>query len=97
TCEPVLFWAHGDSGDTLARKSNVLQRKRTSYHHYPSQKRGWPKALVGRQQLYWVPQPLVLALLEGRAQEPQLRKPMHLEPVLRNKRSRCNEKPPYRN
>ena len=30
---------------------------------------------------------------EFKAQGPQLLKPMRLEPVLRNKRSHCNEKP----
>ena len=31
------------------------------------------------------------------AHVPQLLKPVRLEPVLRNKRSRCNEKPVHRN
>ena len=31
------------------------------------------------------------------ARVPQLLKPVHLEPVLRNKRSPCNEKPGHRN
>ena len=31
------------------------------------------------------------------AREPQLLKPMHLEPVLCSKRSHCNEKPAHRN
>ena len=31
------------------------------------------------------------------ARVPQLLKPAHLEPVLRNKRSHCNEKPTHRN
>ena len=31
------------------------------------------------------------------AHVPQLLKPVHLEPVLRNKRNHCNEKPAHRN
>ena len=31
------------------------------------------------------------------AREPQLLKPAHLEPVLRNKRSHCNKKSAHRN
>ena len=38
-----------------------------------------------------------LLSLRSRAHEPQLLKPMHLEPTLRNKRSHCNEKPAHRN
>ena len=41
-----------------------------------------------------VPQLLSLC---SRALEPQLLKPARLEPVLRNKRSHCNEKPAHRN
>ena len=39
--------------------------------------------------------PQILSLCSG-AQEPQLLKPMHLEPMLHNKRSQCNEKLVYR-
>ena len=38
-----------------------------------------------------------LLSLRSRAREPQLLKPMRLEPVLRNKRSHRNEKPMHRN
>ena len=38
-----------------------------------------------------------LLSLHSRAREPQLLKPAHLEPVLRNKRSHCNEKPAQHN
>ena len=38
-----------------------------------------------------------LLSLRSRAREPQLLKPARLEPVLRNKRSHCNEKPAHRN
>ena len=38
-----------------------------------------------------------LLSLRSRAREPQLLKPMRLEPVLRNKRSHRNEKPTHRN
>ena len=38
-----------------------------------------------------------LLSLRSRAREPQLLKPARLEPVLRNKRSHCNEKPTHRN
>ena len=38
-----------------------------------------------------------LLSLRSRAREPQLLKPMRLEPVLRNKRSHRNEKPAHRN
>ncbi|KAJ8781944.1 hypothetical protein J1605_010692 [Eschrichtius robustus] len=40
------------------------------------------------------PEPVSLRL---RAREPQLLKPVCLEPVLRNKRSHCSEKPVHRN
>ena len=36
-----------------------------------------------------------LLSLHSRAREPQLLKPAHLEPVLRNKRSHRNEKPAH--
>ena len=38
-----------------------------------------------------------LLSLRSRAREPQLLKPEGLEPMLRNKRSHCNEKPAHRN
>ena len=38
-----------------------------------------------------------LLSLHSRTCEPQLLKPAHLEPVLRNKRSHLNEKPAHRN
>ena len=38
-----------------------------------------------------------LLSLRSRAREPQLLKPAHLEPVLRNKRSHGNEKPAHSN
>ena len=41
-----------------------------------------------------VPQLLSLC---SRGREPQLLNPTRLEPVLRNKRSHCNEKPAHRN
>ena len=41
----------------------------------------------------WAPQ---LLSLRSRAGEPQLLKPVCLEPVLRNKRSHRNEKPAHR-
>ena len=41
------------------------------------------------------PAPQLLSL-HSRAREPQLPKPVCLEPVLRNKRSHRNEKPVYR-
>ena len=37
-----------------------------------------------------------LLSLRSRAREPQLLKPTRLKPVLRNKRSHCNEKPAHR-
>ena len=40
---------------------------------------------------------LQLLSLSSRAREPQLLKPAHLEPVLRNKRSHRNEKPTHHN
>ena len=40
--------------------------------------------------------PQLLSLCSG-DQEPQLLKSVHLEPVLYNKRSHCNEKPKQRN
>ena len=40
--------------------------------------------------------PQLLSLC-SRARKPQLLKPVHLEPVLRNKRSHRNEKPAHRN
>ena len=51
----------------------------------------------GRSHMPWsnearAPQ---LLSLRSRAREPQLLKPAHLEPVLRNKRSHCNEKPTH--
>ena len=47
----------------------------------------------------WSNKACALQLLSqgSRAQELQLLKPTHLEPVLRNKRSHCNEKPVHRN
>ena len=33
----------------------------------------------------------------NKARVPQLLKPTHLEPMLRNKRSHCNQKPMHRN
>ena len=41
-------------------------------------------------------EPQLLSLHPG-ARTPQLLKPTHLEPVLRNKRSHCNEKPTHHN
>ena len=38
-----------------------------------------------------------LLSLRSRAREPQLLKPTHLEPMLHNKRSHCNEKPVHHN
>ena len=38
-----------------------------------------------------------LLSLRSRALEPQLLKPARLEPMLRNKRSHCNEKPAHHN
>ena len=38
-----------------------------------------------------------LLSLRSRAREPQLLKPMHLEPVLRNRKSHCSEKPMHCN
>ena len=38
-----------------------------------------------------------LLSLRSRAHEPQLLKPTHLEPVVRNKRSHDNEKPAHHN
>ena len=49
----------------------------------------WACALEPASHNYWAHAP--------RACEPQLLKPMHLEPMLRNKRSHCNEKPMYHN
>ena len=40
--------------------------------------------------------PQLLSLC-SRAFEPQLLKPVRLEPMLRNKRNHCNEKPAHRN
>ena len=40
--------------------------------------------------------PQLLSLC-SRAREPQLLKPVRLDPVLRNKRGHCNEKPAHRN
>ena len=44
----------------------------------------------------WAHVPQLLALRSG-THEPQLLKPVHLEPVLRNKRSHRNEKPVHCN
>ena len=44
----------------------------------------------------WARAPQLLSL-HSRAHEPQLPKPMRLEPVLRNKRNHRNEKPAHRN
>ena len=54
---------------------------------------------LGRSHMLWsnyacAPQ---LPSLLSRAHEPQLLKPTHLEPVLRNKRSHRNKKPMHRN
>ena len=38
-----------------------------------------------------------LLSLRSRARVPQLLKPVHLEPMLRNKRSHCKEKPAHHN
>ena len=45
-------------------------------------------------QSNWARAPQLLSL-RSRAREPQLLKPTCLEPVLRNKRSHCNEKPTH--
>ena len=44
----------------------------------------------------WARVPQLLSL-RSRAREPQLLKPVRLEPVLRNKRSHRNEKPAHHN
>ena len=52
-----------------------------------------------RSHMLWSSQahaPQLLSL-RSRAGVPQLLKPAHLEPVLCNKRSHCNEKPTHRN
>ena len=54
---------------------------------------------LGRSHMPWsnsarAPQ---LLSLHSRAREPQLLKPAHLEPVLRNKRSHRNEKSTHHN
>ena len=50
---------------------------------------------LGRSHMPWSNQACESQLLSqcSRAGEPQLLKPEHLEPVLHNKRSHCNEKP----
>ena len=57
---------------------------------------GWARApqLLSLCSRARVPQ---LLSLRSRAREPQLLKPTCLEPVLRNKRSHCNEKPTHCN
>ena len=47
-------------------------------------------------QTHYAPAPQLLSLC-SRAQEPQLLKPVHLEPALCNKRSYCTEKPEHHN
>ena len=53
----------------------------------------------GRSHMLQINQAHVPQLLSLRstAREPQLLKPARLEPVLHNKRSNCNEKPPHHN
>ena len=46
---------------------------------------------------YWAHAPQLLKLTHPRAHALQLLKPSHLEPVLRNKRSHCNEKAAHHN
>ena len=48
--------------------------------------------LLGNPEHHGATKP-VCQTTEFRAQEPELLKPVYLEPVLRNKRSHCNEKP----
>ena len=50
----------------------------------PERQKYWAGALEPTSHNYW-------------AHVPQLLKPAHLEPVLRNKRRHCNEKPAHRN
>ena len=47
-------------------------------------------------RINWARAPQLLSM-RSRAREPQLLKPAHLEPMLRNKRSHRNEKPGHRN
>ena len=56
----------------------------------------WACALEPVSHNYWAHVPQLLSLRSW-ARELQLLKPMHLEPVLRNKRSHRNEKPVHRN
>ena len=59
----------------------------------------WAWALEPASHNYWaqVPQLLNPRATTTEAHVPQLLKPAHLEPVLRNKRSHDNEKPTHHN
>ena len=60
---------------------------------------GWAHApqLLSLRSRAGEPQLLSPRATTTEAREPQILKPVHLEPVLRNKRSHCNEKPAHCN